>query len=312
MRTNIGILYADDDDKSLLIVGQQVINAAGGRSDLTAIDGDGNLILIELKRDLADSLSRIENFESQAIRYAAAYASIETSDGLVNSVFAAYVEKHREEFMDEVPAGADFDAHEIAKKKLESFLSANGVHTDDFNAQQKIILAASDFDEQTISAVAWLNKNGIEISCFKVVPYEVNGNKCLDLEKIMPLKSYNDFYVGIPEHGTSTRKITSIKRATLPRIDVLLANKVVNAGDIVYPRDHEDETGILQADGSVKVKDKSGQESILSLQAWLKKVYDWPSVATYVYTMHKSTDGESDKSLSDLREEYMNTKKDEE
>ena len=48
------------------------------------------------------------------------------------------------------------------------------------------------------------------------------------------------------------------------------------------------------------------------MQAWLQKVYDWPSVATYVYTMHKSTDGESDKSLSDLREEYMNTKKDEE
>jgi hypothetical protein len=35
----------------LLIVGQQVINKEGGRSDLVAVDGEGNVVLIELKRD---------------------------------------------------------------------------------------------------------------------------------------------------------------------------------------------------------------------------------------------------------------------
>ncbi|MED1472671.1 hypothetical protein [Bacillus salipaludis] len=38
-----------------------------------------------------------------------------------------------------------------------------------------------------------------------------------------------------------------------------------------------------------------------SLQAWLKEIYGWSSVQTYVFDIHK----ESGKSLSEIREEYM-------
>src|SRR5438046_526606 len=74
IRKNVRLMFPSDE--TLLIVGQQVINKEGGRSDLVAVDGEGNTVLIELKRDPSDIVSRKEALEFQAIRYAANYALI--------------------------------------------------------------------------------------------------------------------------------------------------------------------------------------------------------------------------------------------
>jgi RecB family endonuclease NucS len=73
VRLHISLIFPDE---TLQIVGQQVINKEGGRSDLVAIDREGNIVLIELKRDQKDIIFRKEAFEFQAIRYAANYALI--------------------------------------------------------------------------------------------------------------------------------------------------------------------------------------------------------------------------------------------
>lgn len=52
VRKNIGLLFPDEE--TLLVVGQQIRNQQGGRSDLLAVDGDGNIVLLELKRDASD------------------------------------------------------------------------------------------------------------------------------------------------------------------------------------------------------------------------------------------------------------------
>lgn len=49
-----------DDEESMLIIGRQVKNEAYGRSDLTAIDNNGNIVLIEIKRDRKVLLQRIK------------------------------------------------------------------------------------------------------------------------------------------------------------------------------------------------------------------------------------------------------------
>ena len=77
------------------MVGQQVPNEKKGRSDLTAIDYNGDLVLIEIKRDKRDIEIRKEAFEFQAIRYAASCATIKSTDMLIKSVFAPYVENTR-------------------------------------------------------------------------------------------------------------------------------------------------------------------------------------------------------------------------
>ena len=37
------------------------------------------------------------------------------------------------------------------------------------------------------------------------------------------------------------------------------------------------------------------------MQAWLKSIYEWSSVQTYIFAVHKETG----KTLSQIREEYM-------
>lgn len=94
LRQNVDMFC--DDEESMLIVGQQVTNEAYGRSDLTAIDNSGSIVLIEIKRDKADIQGRKEAFEFQAIRYAASCASINDTDELIQNIFASYVEKHKD------------------------------------------------------------------------------------------------------------------------------------------------------------------------------------------------------------------------
>jgi len=53
LRNSIDMLCSDEE--SLLIVGRQVKNEKHGRSDLTAIDNNGNIVLIEIKGHIGDS-----------------------------------------------------------------------------------------------------------------------------------------------------------------------------------------------------------------------------------------------------------------
>src|SRR6516162_3258335 len=95
VRKNVQLLFPEGDE-TLLIVGQQARNVSGGRSDLVAIDSNGAIVLIELKRDAADISARKEPFEFQAIRYAANYADL-TPDTLVDRLFGPYIEHYRKE-----------------------------------------------------------------------------------------------------------------------------------------------------------------------------------------------------------------------
>lgn len=49
LRQNIDMIC--DDEESMLLVGQQVTNQVQARSDLIVVDQDGNLVLVELKRE---------------------------------------------------------------------------------------------------------------------------------------------------------------------------------------------------------------------------------------------------------------------
>lgn len=287
LRCSIDMLC--NEEESMLIFGQQVKNEKLGRSDLTAVDNNGNIVLIEIKRDRKDIENRKEAFEFQAIRYAASYATIESADELVKKVYAPYIEKYRNEF-----ELGELTSYELGIRKLNEFLEKNG-SLNNFNQKQNIILVASDYDEQTLSAVAWLNNNGVNMSCYKLTPYKINNELYINAEKTLPLSDYNDYYVSLlhKESLPTTRK--GLSRRSLPKIDALLEWGVVKAGDTIKAKDREDE-GILHENGNILIDNKE-----MSMQMWLKDVYGWSSVQTYAFAIHK----ESGKSLSELRKEYM-------
>ena len=287
LRKNVDMVC--DDEESMLIVGQQVRNSKNGRSDLTAIDNNGDIVLIEIKRDKKDIEGRREEFEFQAIRYAASCATIKSTDELVQDLFAPYVEKHKSEFQ-----LGNLTSSEIAKRALDNFIDKNDIKS--FNEKQRIILVASDFDEQTLSAVAWLNSNQVDICCYQICPFKLNDCILIDMKKILPIGEYDDYYVNVAKKGNIQKgRKTNITRATLPKIDAMLEWGVVKAGDIIVAKGTSEEA-VLQANGQVK-----DQEGIQSLQQWLKKIYGWSSVETYAFAILK----ESGRALMEIRKEYM-------
>lgn len=288
LRKNMDMV-CDSDEESMLLVGQQVKNAELGRSDLIAIDKFGNLVLIEIKRDKKDIEGRKEAFEFQAIRYAASCATIDSVDKLIQNVYSPYIEKHKAEFTDE-----DISSSEIAEEELNKFFIKNNISS--FNEKQRIILVASEFDKQTLSAVAWLNKSKVDISCYQICPYKIENNILLDMKKVLPTVSHEDFYVDIISTNSITKNISrNIIRRTLPKIDSLLKWHIVEPGDVLVAKDTSEEA-VLNEDGQVKVGNK-----IMSLQQWLKGVYGWSSVQTYAFAIVKK----NGKTLSYLRDEYM-------
>ena len=296
LRKNIELIC--EDEESLLIVGQQVRNQARGQSDLTAIDNNGNLVLIEVKRDRNDICHRREALEFQAIRYAASYATIRTKDDLVDKIYAKYVDKNRIEFI----YNADVLSHEIAQRELNKFFAQNEIR--DFNRMQRIVLVASEFDDHTLSAVAWLNRQGVNISCLRLIPYrDGTANRILlDIKKLLPVAETEDFLIDIIPYGqlNRTNRINqNSPRRSLPKIKKMLEWGIVNAGDEVYAKNVSEQKAILQTDGNVK---PCGTDNKISLQKWLKEIYGWGSVATYDFTVTSS----SGKTLAELREEFLN------
>ena len=288
VRKNIDMIC--DEEESMLIVGRQVRNESNGISDLTAIDNNGNLVLIEIKRDRKDILNRKEAFEFQAIRYAASYATIQTPEDLVERIYAPYIGRYREEF-----SSSSLTNVELAARKLQEFLETNHA-TQTFNQAQRIILLASDYDEQTLSAVSWLNSNNVDIGCYKLIPYRLEEHLYIRLEKLLPLTKNEDYYIpfSLKSSSQATSKDT-ISRRNLPKIKEMLDWGVVKPGDIIMPKDREGE-GVLTESGHVEV---NGEE--LSLQKWLKEIYGWSSIQTYAFAIHK----DRGISLSQIRKKYI-------
>lgn len=289
LRNNIEMIC--EDEESMLIIGRQVRNERNGRSDLTAVDHNGNVVLIEIKRDRRDIEIRKEAFEFQAIRYAASYATIKTVEDIVSKVYAPYIEK----YLQELEVG-DLTSFELGIRKLNDFLTVNEAERS-FNEKQRIILVASDFDEQTLSAVAWLNKNQVDMSCYRLVPYKIDEKVYFYVDKMLPVASNDDYYVNLMEKRNETVRSTvkKITRKSLPKIDLLMEWRVVEAGDILVAKGTEFEAELLK-NGNVRA---NGIEK--SLQIWLKEIYGWSSVQTYAFAIQKKTG----LTLSKLREDYM-------
>ena len=293
LRKNINLLFRDDE--TLLVVGQQVRNASNGISDLTALDSDGNIVLIEIKRDVQDIKARKEPFEFQAIRYAASYAKISTPESLVESVYSSYIEIHKDEY-----ELGDLTPSEKARRELNKFLSSNDA-LKTFNKKQRIILIASSFDKQTLSAVAWLISNGVDVICLKITPVFIGEQGFLSIEKILPPAQLDDFYVGLagvgsPNEGDIISTASAFNRTWLPRMDKLFEWQLIKAGDSLEIKEFDSSEALIIDDEFVLF---NGEE--ISYNNWGKKVTGWSGINIYEWAVLGSTK----KTLHELRMEKM-------
>lgn len=286
VRINIQDIFSQE---TLLVVGQQVTNREGGRSDLVALDDSGNIVLIELKRDANDMAVRREALEFQAIRYAANYALIHTPQELVQKIFAPYIEKHRDEYNKRM----ELTASQLALEILETFLEENKIKPLDFNQQQRIVLIASSFDAQTLSACAWLSKNNIDLRCLSInlIKYEKKYFFIIE-QTIPPQKNLDDFFVEVARPSGKGLQ----HRTNLPKMPKLFEWNLIKVNDEIYIPIEPDETATVVNHKSVKYQGK-----IISFNDWGRKVTGWSAINIYEWTYLKS----SNKSLDYLRRAEM-------
>ncbi len=287
-----------DEHENLLIVGQQVTDDDGKRSDLVAIDNQGHLVLIEIKRDLESVKRRSEPLESQAIRYAASLATIKTPDELVDKMFSRYISKRKN--LTTSTSTEVRSPRELAQKELTDFLKLNNINVSGFNARQRIILIASEFDEQTLSSSAWLIRNGVDLSCYTLSPCRVGTTTLLDFSRILPSETDEDFYVGISSTGTSLELDSGSKsvkgRTALPRMQKLFEWNIIKAGDRISMKNFENSVAIAI---DPKVVEFNGVR--MKYNDWALSIAGWSSISIYDWAVLDS----AQKTLGELRSEKM-------
>lgn len=291
LRKNIELII---DDETLLVIGRQVRNVHRGRSDLTAIDEEGNLVLIEIKRDVEDIKMRKEPFEFQAIRYAASYAKIQHIDEAVEKIFAPYILKYNKEF-----ELGELTPEEKGKRILTEFLEKNNA-LKTFNRKQRIILVASGFDPQTLSAVAWLIENGVDINCIEIAPVRIGDEMLIQSNPILPLQQYEDYYVDIVERKTSSEQ-SKITRKYLPRMGQLFDWNVIKAGDKVEIKNYTDSEATV-----VDAQRVTYNGDTMTFNRWGEIVTEWSSVNIYEWTVLKRCN----RTLHELRMERIENQDD--
>lgn len=139
--------------EKLLMIGKEFsgFDKTNDRLDLLAIDKQGNLVIIENKRDTSG-----KDVVGQAIKYAA-YCSTMTLDDVSKTAFQS----------------GRYSTVEIARNEIKAFID-NGSEEDILdvlNADQRIIIVSREYTEEAKSAAVWVLNKGIDIKLIEMSLY---------------------------------------------------------------------------------------------------------------------------------------------
>lgn len=165
----------------LLVIGKEFsgFDRTNERLDLLAVDQDGRLVVIELKRDDTGA-----DAHWQAIKYA--------------SYLRRASVKHIVEMLANYRGVSEVDAANM----LHQHLGADDLNA--LNNDQRIILASHRFAPEVTSAALWLNAKtpGDDlITCIQLMPYQDTTTDSLYVQAntIIPVPGAEDYMVGIGE-----------------------------------------------------------------------------------------------------------------
>ncbi len=155
----------------LLIVSEQTLLPSGRQPDLLALDKDGNMVVIELKKD--DSGREVY---WQGITYTAQISEFSYTD--IIDMYEKYLENIG--ITDPNP-----------KDNIEDFIEEDIEKT---NQKQKLILVSKEFHPDVLRAVLWLRDFEVDIKCIKLTPYkDENDQVFLNTEIIIPTPGVEDY-----------------------------------------------------------------------------------------------------------------------
>ena len=173
---NPGILGDD-----LLIIAKEFsdFDRTSERLDLLAIDRDGKLVIIELKRDRSGA-----DAHWQAIKYAS-YLRHATHEDILR-MLATY---------------EDVSEAEAEGRLLEHIETGS---LENLNDDQRIILASHRFAPEVTSAVLWLNDKAQDenlITCVQLIPYQDGDVLYVQTNTIIPVVGTERYSIQIGGNG---------------------------------------------------------------------------------------------------------------
>lgn len=169
------------EDEKLLIIGRQVTTNFGGAIDLLAVDRDGNLVVIELKRDRTP-----RETVAQALEYASFGAQLSYEQ--LERVFSVYV---------------DEEAANLAQYHREYYdLAADEALV--FNKDQRIVIVGQTITPEIRQTASFLGSKGLRVTCLEFTLFKADDG--------LRLLSTGVVVLGETE---STRTVAS---AQLPRV----------------------------------------------------------------------------------------------
>ena len=168
------------EDEKLLIIQKEFAGFSDTRErlDLLALDNNGNLVIIENKLDDSG-----KDVTWQGLKYASYCSTLSTKQ--IISIFQQFLSKE----------GIEDDAEKIIREELdfedEDLLLNDG--------EQRLIFVSHKFRKEVTSTVLWLIDRGINVKCFKAVPFKINDALLLQIEQIIPLPETEEMIIQMQE-----------------------------------------------------------------------------------------------------------------
>lgn len=190
------------------------------RPDLIALDKQGNIVVIELKRD--DSGIDVD---WQAIKYASYLSHFKDSE--IVDVYIKYIKRYKKE---------DNLNEENVSQRILDFIDKDDLSL--INKNQRIILVSHRFAREVTSAVSWLiEKHEVDIKVVQLIPYydEDKDTHYLQSNVILPLIGKDELIIkasGKPEtvkkYGVGPIKKTDDIAIFFNDVSKRLMNKIEN------------------------------------------------------------------------------------
>ncbi len=209
--------YPDIVGEELLILTTEYdkFDKTDERLDLLAIDKEGNLSVIELKRDDSG-----KNVDLQAVKYAAYCSTLSLDE--VAKFYQQYLETKGEKLTDE-----------DAKKRIVEFIEND--EFEEISDKPRIIIVSKEYRPEVTASVLWLRKFGIDITCVKLTPYEIDKDTIgFESNVLIPLPEAKDFVIQ-SEKKENTEHVKTLSQEEYVNFYRDLSNKLKTILPGQYP-----------------------------------------------------------------------------
>lgn len=193
------------------------------RLDVLALDLNGKLVVVELKRDRADRTTDL-----QAIKYASYCATLTAED--VQQEYRDFWNERTEESVSPEEVGQRFAEFLDITYEEEGIFTKDGWAEFELDQKPRILLAAGAFGTEVTSPVMWLiEEYGIDITCTRIEAYRHQDRILLSSQQVIPVSEAEEYMAKRREKQDKQESKAKRSRA----IKVLLDREILRPGDTV-------------------------------------------------------------------------------